>query len=171
MHAMGRGQPEHDGAGEPMERNDPPQAEGAEREDHRDVSDESATVTGPPQADRCATEELVAGVQQRLGRSPIGLGAARVDGHTWSSGATSGTLSGRRQRPTSMHALVVLAAALTWSLGGVAAIVVANRRGVGPVVLPLPLEHGLHAGDVATLACATVFSSHVTRVLLSPWHR
>lgn len=51
-----------------------------------------------------------------------------------------------------------------WALAGAAALLVAWRTKVGPVVLHLSARHGVHAGDVLFVAAAVVGCTAISAV-------
>lgn len=69
----------------------------------------------------------------------------------------------RRPRPSAFaHTVVVLGA---WALAVFVTLAVAADTKIGPVVLRITTNHGLHEGDVVTLAVMSLLAAIVTVVV------
>ncbi|MDN5859455.1 MAG: hypothetical protein L0H84_12610 [Pseudonocardia sp.] len=66
---------------------------------------------------------------------------------------------GRRGPSALAHTVVVLGA---WALAAVVTMAVARESTIGPVVLAVTRNHGLHAGDVAAFVVMSIFAMIVT---------
>jgi hypothetical protein len=62
----------------------------------------------------------------------------------------------------------VLACVVVWGAGAAGALLVASETSVGPVVLDLSTNHGVHAGDVLAVGMGAVVATATTGVILLP---
>ena len=71
----------------------------------------------------------------------------------------------RHRAPSGVtHAMVALCA---WGVAAVVTMAVAGETKIGPVVLTLTRNHGLHAGDVAAAVIMSLFAIAVTAAVIA----